>query len=52
MLVLLAAPQARSYYPHVGLRQHDSCWIRDRTEKPAAEKTVPEKPVPVSLVGE
>ncbi len=25
-LVLLAAPQARSYYPHVGLQAHDSCW--------------------------
>ena len=37
MLVLLAAPQARSYYPHVGLRQHDSCWIGDRTEKPAPQ---------------
>ncbi|MFM8289684.1 MAG: GNAT family N-acetyltransferase [Planctomycetaceae bacterium] len=32
MLVLLAAPQARSYYPHIGLRPHDSCWIGDRTE--------------------
>lgn len=29
-LVLLAAPKARSYYPHIGLRPHDSCWIVDR----------------------
>jgi predicted N-acetyltransferase YhbS len=30
MLVLLAAPQARSYYPHIGMRPHDSCWVIDR----------------------
>jgi len=26
-LLLLAAPGARSYYPHIGMTQHDSCWI-------------------------
>ena len=26
-LILLAAPQARGYYPHIGLQHHDSCWI-------------------------
>lgn len=26
-LVLLAAPKARSYYPHIGLVPHDSCWM-------------------------
>ena len=26
-LILLAAPKARTYYPHVGMTQHDSCWI-------------------------
>jgi GNAT superfamily N-acetyltransferase len=25
-LILLAAPQARSYYPHIGMTPHDSCW--------------------------
>lgn len=25
-LVLLAAPAAESYYPHVGMQRHDSCW--------------------------
>ncbi|OYW24425.1 MAG: GNAT family N-acetyltransferase [Planctomycetales bacterium 12-60-4] len=25
-LVLLAAPKAREYYPHIGLQYHDSCW--------------------------
>lgn len=28
-LILLAAPAARSYYPHVGMRPHNSCWILD-----------------------
>ena len=27
MLILLAAPKARGYYPHIGMAQHDSCWI-------------------------
>ncbi len=26
-LVLLAAPMARGYYPHLGMQPHDSCWI-------------------------
>jgi ribosomal protein S18 acetylase RimI-like enzyme len=30
-LVLLAAPAAREYYPHVGMQQHDSCWIIPRS---------------------
>ena len=29
-LVLLAAPKARTYYPHVGMQAHDSCWIIPR----------------------
>ena len=29
-LILLAAPGARSYYPHVGMAAHDSCWIIPR----------------------
>jgi GNAT superfamily N-acetyltransferase len=31
MLVLLAAPAAREYYPHIGMQQHPSCWIIPRT---------------------
>ena len=27
LLVLLAAPKAREYYPHIGMQPHDSCWI-------------------------
>ncbi len=27
-LILLAAPAARDYYPHIGMTRHDSCWTR------------------------
>ena len=30
MLILLAAPKAQSYYPHIGLKKHESCWTIDR----------------------
>ena len=26
-LILLAAPKAETYYPHVGFTPHPSCWI-------------------------
>jgi len=26
-LILLSAPAAAKYYPHIGMTQHDSCWI-------------------------
>jgi predicted N-acetyltransferase YhbS len=26
-LILLAAPKAQSYYPHIGMAKHDSCWV-------------------------
>lgn len=26
-LYLVAAPKARTYYPHIGMTQHDSCWL-------------------------
>ena len=29
-LVLLAAPAAREYYPHIGMVRHDSCWTIPR----------------------
>ena len=29
-LILLAAPKARDYYPHIGMERHDSCWIIPR----------------------
>jgi ribosomal protein S18 acetylase RimI-like enzyme len=28
-LTLLAAPNAESYYPHIGMKQHHSCWRFD-----------------------
>jgi predicted N-acetyltransferase YhbS len=33
-LILLAAPKARTYYPHVGMQAHDSCWVIPRMPKP------------------
>lgn len=29
-LILVAAPKARSFYPHIGMTQHDSCWVIER----------------------
>jgi len=26
-LILLAAPKAETYYPHIGMTKHPSCWI-------------------------
>ncbi|TWU48875.1 hypothetical protein Poly51_47790 [Rubripirellula tenax] len=26
-LILLSAPAAAAYYPHIGMQQHDSCWM-------------------------
>lgn len=33
LLILLAAPQARTYYPHIGMQPHDSCWTLARQAK-------------------
>ena len=38
MLILLAAPLARTYYPHIGMNPHDSCWIIPRTIPEDARK--------------
>lgn len=29
-LILLSAPKATTYYPHIGLTPHDSCWMIPR----------------------
>ena len=26
-LILIAAPKAVDYYPHIGMQKHDSCWV-------------------------
>jgi GNAT superfamily N-acetyltransferase len=39
-LMLLAAPKAREYYPHIGMTHHDSCWIIARN----ATNSTPLKP--------
>jgi GNAT superfamily N-acetyltransferase len=31
-LILLAAPRAQTYYPHIGLTRHESCWIIPRQD--------------------
>ncbi len=31
-LILLAAPKATTYYPHIGMNRHDSCWIFPRKQ--------------------
>lgn len=31
-LVLLAAPKAQTYYPHIGMDAHPSCWVRRPAE--------------------
>ena len=30
MLILLSAPKAQTYYPHIGMTKHESCWIIPR----------------------
>ena len=34
-LVLIAAPKARTYYPHIGMESRDSCWVIPRRGGPA-----------------
>jgi GNAT superfamily N-acetyltransferase len=34
MLILLAAPAAESYYPHIGMNKHTSCWTVPRQPRP------------------
>jgi predicted N-acetyltransferase YhbS len=29
-LILLAAPKAQTYYPHIGMNRHESCWTIPR----------------------
>jgi ribosomal protein S18 acetylase RimI-like enzyme len=36
-LILLSAPQAVDYYPHIGMRKHDSCWVLDREHSETSE---------------
>lgn len=33
-LTLLAAPKAESYYPHIGMKQHHSCWRFEGRREP------------------
>lgn len=31
-LILLSAPAASEYYPHIGMQKHDSCWLIRSTD--------------------
>jgi len=42
-LILLAAPAAREYYPHIGMEAHPSCWTL-RQPPPALQTPPPEAP--------
>jgi len=33
-LILLSAPAAKSFYPHVGMEKHDSCWMIPPRDNP------------------
>lgn len=37
LLVLLAAPAAETYYPHIGFTRHQSCWIIPRSTSTVQE---------------
>jgi GNAT superfamily N-acetyltransferase len=39
-LVLLAAPKARAYYPHIGMQPHDSCWVIPRQPRGPSDSAV------------
>lgn len=39
-LILLAAPAAQSYYPHIGMLQHPSAWMLARTRPSAQSDTL------------
>lgn len=32
-LILLAAPAAESYYPHIGFQAHHACWLLPATDR-------------------
>lgn len=38
-LILLAAPQAESYYPHIGMAQWPSCWVSPKQSTIKASST-------------
>jgi predicted N-acetyltransferase YhbS len=37
-LILLSAPKAETYYPHIGMTKHESCWIMPRRAPPAVQQ--------------
>jgi len=52
-LILLAAPGAATYYPHIGLTRHESCWIVPRVPRATSDDPAGATPPPVpGLPGE
>jgi ribosomal protein S18 acetylase RimI-like enzyme len=45
-LILLSAPLARTYYPHIGMNPHDSCWIIPRSAGSAVPGGRTDEPPP------
>jgi GNAT superfamily N-acetyltransferase len=43
-IILLAAPAATTYYPHIGYEKHDSCWILQRSATIAANRALNRTP--------
>jgi predicted N-acetyltransferase YhbS len=37
-LILLSAPKAETYYPHIGMTKHESCWFIRGTPRNAANQ--------------
>lgn len=37
-LILLSAPKAQTYYPHIGMTKHESCWITPRVAREAQQQ--------------
>lgn len=39
-IVLLAAPGAVAYYPHIGFKQHPSAWLLEKPQGPSTQATL------------
>ncbi|MBI1315138.1 GNAT family N-acetyltransferase [bacterium] len=39
-LILLAAPKAVDYYPHIGMSKHESCWIMKRVAQDPGDEVI------------
>jgi ribosomal protein S18 acetylase RimI-like enzyme len=45
-MILLSAPAAQGYYPHIGMRRHDSCWTIDpQRDAPSTDSSPVDHPL-------